>query len=72
MRTVTIAMLCAHAARSRSAVVRGLRAAGIRPRRVPGVKGMRLTEEEANHFLHRQWPAVGPLRFPTSGKGRSR
>jgi|GEM_PF-4062384 len=65
MKYVTIAMLCAHAKKHRSSVLRALRAAGLTPQRLPGCKGLRLPEPEATDFLARQWPQAGPL-FPST------
>lgn len=61
MKFVTIAMLCEHTGRHRSTVFRALKAAGIRAQSVPGCKGLRLPERDANKFLLRQWPEVGAL-----------
>lgn len=61
---VTINMLMEHAQKSRSAVLRGLRLSGITPEKLPGVKGVRIKERDANRFLAKQWPAAGPLPIP--------
>ena len=61
MKYVTIAMLCEHAQKHRSSVLRALRTAGITPEKIPGCKGVRLPADQANAFLEKQWPQAGPL-----------
>lgn len=61
MNYVTIAMLCAHAGKHRTSVLRALKSAGVEVAKKPGVRGIRLTEKEANRFLAMQWPEVGPM-----------
>ena len=66
-RWVTLAMICEHAKKHRSSVVRALKAAGVQTERIAGCKGVRLREREANRFLLRQWPEAGPLPMPAQG-----
>jgi len=61
-RYVTVAMLCQHAGRSRSAVVRALKRSGVTVEHMPGVKGGRILERDANRFLALQWPDAGSLQ----------
>jgi hypothetical protein len=61
MKYVTIPMLTRHARKNRSTVIRALRAANVSTEKIPGAKGLRIPEEEANAFLARQWPEAGPL-----------
>lgn len=67
MRYVTISMLCAHAKKHRVTVIRALRNAGVNLELIPGCRGHRIPEKEANKFLLRQWPEVGP--FPINAIG---
>lgn len=69
MKYVTIGMIAAHAKKHRNTVVRALKMAGVKIERMPGVKGGRIAERDANKFLLRQWPGVGP--FPISNLERS-
>ncbi|HEY2343843.1 MAG TPA: hypothetical protein VGH90_12455 [Chthoniobacteraceae bacterium] len=66
MNYVSIPMLCAHARKHRSSVIRALKIAGVTVEKIPGSKGLRILERDANDFLARQWPEAGPLRprFP--------
>jgi hypothetical protein len=64
MSYVSIAMLAQHAGRTPQAVRDALRAAGYSPERFPGVRGYRLQAKDANRFLSRHWPQVGPMIQP--------
>jgi hypothetical protein len=61
MKYVTIPMLCAHAHKHRSSVIRALKIAGVAMEKTPGAKGLRILERDANDFLARQWPQAGPF-----------
>ena len=61
MSYVTIDQLAAHALKSRSAVLRALRAQKVTLEKFPGAKGARLTVSAANRFIARQWPTVAPI-----------
>lgn len=63
-RYVTIAMLCKHAGKHRSSVIRALRFANVKQEKFPGARGVRITEKEANAFLAKYWPEAGPLPMP--------
>lgn len=58
---ISITMIARHAGKHRASVLRALAAAGIKPQKLPGARGLRLPEREVNKFLARQWPEVGPL-----------
>lgn len=64
MSYVSIAMLAQHAGRTPQAVRDALRAAGYSPEKFPGVRGYRLQAKDANRFLSRHWPQVGPMTQP--------
>lgn len=64
MKYVTIAMICAHTKKSNAAVNRALHMAGVEIHRFQGVKGIRIKATDANVFLRKQWPDVGPLPLP--------
>jgi hypothetical protein len=64
MSYVSIAMLAEHARKTPQAVRDALRAAGYSPEKFPGVRGYRLQAEDANKFLSRHWPQVGPMQQP--------
>lgn len=66
MSYVTISMLAQHAGRTPQAVRDALRAAGYSPEKFPGVRGFRIQAKDANKFLSRHWPQVGPLIQPTN------
>jgi hypothetical protein len=68
MSYVSIAMLAQHAGRTPQAVRDALKAAGYSPERFPGVRGYRLQAEDANRFLSRHWPQVGPMTQPGAVK----
>lgn len=61
MRFVTVAMIAEHAKKSPKSVRRGLKLAGIEPQKFPGILGVRIPEKDANKFLLKHWPAVGPF-----------
>ncbi len=65
-------MITRHARKNRSTVIRALRAANVATEKVPGAKGLRIREEEANEFLARQWPAVGPISSAAQVPGGER
>lgn len=70
MRYATIRMICAHAQKDRSTVIRALKAAQIKPEKFPGCHGLRIKERDVNTFLARQcWTKngeqVGPLPLPS-------
>ena len=64
MSYVSIAMLAEHARKTPQAVRDALKAAGYTPERFPGVRGYRLQAKDANKFLSRHWPQVGPMIQP--------
>ena len=64
MSYVSIPMIAAHAGRTPQAVRDALRAAGYSPEKFPGVRGFRLQAKDANKFLSRHWPQVGPMQQP--------
>lgn len=64
MSYVTVPMIAAHAGRTPQAVRDALRAAGYSPEKFPGVRGFRIQSKEANKFLSRHWPQVGPMTQP--------
>ena len=67
-RWVTITMLCQHAGgKDRSGVLRALKRAGVKVEKIPGCRGYRIAERDANRFVARQWPELGPMRLPTAG-----
>jgi hypothetical protein len=68
MSYVSIAMLAQHAGRTPQAVRDALKAAGYTPERFPGVRGYRLASKDANKFLSRHWPQVGPMTQPGAVK----
>jgi hypothetical protein len=57
-------MIAAHAGRTPQAVRDALKAAGYSPEKFPGVRGYRVTAKDANRFLSRHWPQVGPMQQP--------
>jgi hypothetical protein len=62
MKYVTINMIRDHAQKKASqTVIAALKAAGIKMEKIPGVRGWRITERDANKFLMLQWPEAGPL-----------
>jgi hypothetical protein len=61
MNYVTIPMICAHAGKAPGTVLRALKARAIPTERLPGAPGLRIEVREANKFLRRQWPEVGPM-----------
>lgn len=64
MSYVTVPMIAAHAGRTPQAVRDALRAAGYTPEKFPGVRGFRVPAKEANKFLSKHWPQVGPMTQP--------
>lgn len=56
MKFVTIRMIAEHVGRTKQAVGKAIRMAGVQPEKAPGVKGLRLTLKQANDFIGRQWP----------------
>lgn len=68
MSYVTVPMIAAHAGRTPQAVRDALRAAGYTPEKFPGVRGFRLLAKDANKFLSRHWPQVGPMTQPGVAK----
>ena len=64
MKYVTIAMIARHAKKHKLTVWKALRKAGVNMETPPGAKGFRITEKDANRFLAKQWPEVGPLPIP--------
>jgi len=54
-------MLAQHAGKCTQAVRNAIKAAGLKPEKFPGVHGLRIPEKEANKFLLKHWPDVGPL-----------
>lgn len=66
MRYVTIKMLCKHAKKSPKGMIQALKRGGVVLKKEPGdARGYRLSGREANKFLERQWPSVGPLPLPS-------
>jgi hypothetical protein len=61
-------MLAEHARKTPQAVRDALRAAGYSPEKFPGVRGYRLQAKDANKFLSRHWPQVGPMIQPGAVK----
>jgi hypothetical protein len=64
MSFVTIGMIAEHARKTPQAVRDALKAAGYSPEKFPGVRGYRLQAKDANRFLSRHWPQVGPMQQP--------
>jgi hypothetical protein len=58
---VTIPMLAKHVNKNPRSVRHALIAAKTPVERIPGVKGLRIVEKDANRFLLRQWPEAGML-----------
>jgi hypothetical protein len=56
MKFVTIKMISEHVGRTKQAVGKALRMAGVKPEKMAGVKGLRLPLKQANDFIARQWP----------------
>jgi hypothetical protein len=61
MKYVTVAMIAEHADKCPASVPAALKAAGVKPEKLPGVKGVRIPERDANKFLLRHWPDVGAM-----------
>lgn len=38
-----------------------MKKAGVATEKIPGVRGVRIVERDADKFLARQWPEVGPM-----------
>jgi hypothetical protein len=55
-------MLAKHAGKDPKTVKRALRAANVTLEIIPGVRGYRITERDANRFLFKQWPEAGAIR----------
>lgn len=51
-------MICDKTKKHRSSVLRALKAAGVQPERIPGVKGGRIPEKEAVKVVAKHWPEV--------------
>lgn len=66
MSYVTVPMIAAHAGRTPQAVRDALRAAGYKDllNKITGVRGFRIETKDANKFLSRHWPQVGPMTQP--------
>lgn len=62
---VTLQDIAAHTGKALISVRRGLKAAGMMPKRTKGVRGYRIDLREANRFVSRQWPGT-PL-IPSRG-----
>jgi methylmalonyl-CoA mutase cobalamin-binding subunit len=70
MSYVTISMLAEHARKTPQAVRDALRAAGYEKSlaKITGVRGFRIEAKDADKFLSRHWPQVGPIRLPGAVK----
>lgn len=60
-RHVTIAMIVAHTGKTVGGVMKALRNARTPMEKIPGVKGWRILEKDANRFIAMQWPQCGPM-----------
>lgn len=65
MKYVTIQMLVKHTGKHRNTIERALRLAGVAMEKTPGIRGIRVKLADANKFLLRQWPEVGPMNLET-------
>ena len=64
MSYVSIAMLAQHARKTPQAVRDAMKAAEFKTEKFKGVRGFRVKTAEANKFLARHWPQVGPMQQP--------
>ncbi|MGV3531739.1 MAG: hypothetical protein ACO1QR_05165 [Chthoniobacteraceae bacterium] len=61
MKYVTVAMLAEHTCKQPATARRALKVAGVNLVRLPGARGMRATEKDANDFILKHWPDAAPI-----------
>lgn len=60
-RFISVSMIAQHVDRHPASVLRAMYRGGVIPEKVSGAQGFRLTERDANLFVLKHCPKVGPL-----------